>query len=205
MNAAKEMPRINTAWFRDRIVARQTSQRKIAKAMGLDPAAISLMLRGKRGVDPREAEMLAVELGVPLSEVLENMGVDITAGAQNTAPVKGWANASGAIHMGRAEGPRKVPVPVGMPANTIALRVQNEGFTDGWLVFYVEGTATVNECVGRLSVIQIQGKNEWYLRVLKRGYSKGTYTLIDSLGAGPSIEDVRVASASPVLWLKTSV
>jgi hypothetical protein len=205
MSATKSTAPIDTTWFKDLIIAKQISQRKLAKAMNMEPAAVSRMLRGQRGMDPSEAAGLARELGVPLSEVLEHIGIDSAAGAASTATVKGYVNSAGTVHLGKAEGPRKVPVPVGMASDATALRFQGDAFTDGWLCFYQPGSGSVTECLGRLAIIQVAGKSEWYCRVLKRGYTKGTYSLIDTLSGGATIEDVKVASATPVLWLKTSV
>lgn len=197
-------PKIDTAWFRDRIIVRHLSQRKLAKALGLDPAAMSLMLRGKRHILPTEAEKLAIELGVPLDEVLEHIGINTDAGAENTAPIVGISNDAGEVRLGRVEGPRRVPSPVGMPSGGSVLRVQGEGFVDGWLAFYVPSSTIDPAAIGRLAVVQIAGANEWYLRVLRRGYTKGTYNLQDVLGKGIAVEGVKVASAAPVLWLKTN-
>ncbi len=36
---------IDTEWFRDRLASRKLSQRGLAKAMGVDPSAVSLMFR----------------------------------------------------------------------------------------------------------------------------------------------------------------
>jgi transcriptional regulator with XRE-family HTH domain len=200
MNATK----INTAWFRDRIAARQTSQRKIAKAMKLDPAAVSLMLRGLRNVLPHEAEQLARELGVPLNEVLENLGVDVQAGAAGRATILGWADDEGVVRMQRpAEGPRKLEAPIGMPSDTGIVVRRSEGYTDGWAYYFVPGTSVGSDAVGRLCVCQVAGKAEWHLRVVRRGSSKGAWNLVCPFGKGDTLTDVRLASAAPVLWVKT--
>lgn len=203
MRTKDQQPNINTAWFRDRIIDRKTSQRKLAKAMHLDPAAISLMLRGKQGISPQHAEMFAIELGVPLADVLENIGVNATAGASETATIKGSVSDGGIVTMGKVVGSRKVAAPIGMASGSAVLRFHSEGYTDGWLAFYFPVTG-LSESVGRLCVIQVLGKNEWYLRVLRRNPDKkGTYTLVDAFTGRPALEDVRVASASPVVWIRT--
>ena len=47
---------INSKWFTDKLVERQLSQRGLAKLMGLDASAVSLMMRGKRRISIKEAD-----------------------------------------------------------------------------------------------------------------------------------------------------
>lgn len=203
MASKNASPSIDTAWFKDRIVARKTSQRKLAKALGMDPAAMSLLLRGMRGVSPLEAEGLARELGVPLGEVLARMGVDATAGARNQVGIVARVSEAGEMRMGRPqEGARRVPAPEGMPEDAAAFRIESEGFADGWLGYYQPADSVVVEAIGRFCVAQVAGKDEWHARVVRRGHGKGTYNLQDPFGRSATIEGVRLASASPVLWIK---
>lgn len=65
---------IDTRWFKDRLADRRLSQRQLAKRMGLDPAAVSLMLRGMRKLSAAEAADLARQLGVSTDEVLARAG-----------------------------------------------------------------------------------------------------------------------------------
>ncbi len=198
------MNAINTGWFKDRIAMKQMSQRKLAKALGLDPAAMSLMLRGRRTITPQEAEKMAAELGVPLTTVLEQIGLDVTAGASAKATIRGRTDDAGRVVMGRVEGPRRVEAPIGMADDAAAIRATRENFTDGWLYFYQPTDTITMDAVGRLCVAQVAGKDEWHLRVVRRGYSKGTWTLADPLGSHVPIENVRLSTAAPVLWIRTS-
>ena len=65
---------IDTNWFKERLAAKQLSQRKLAFMMGLDAAAMSLMLRGKRKMSVNEAAVIAQHLGVSAQEVLIKTG-----------------------------------------------------------------------------------------------------------------------------------
>lgn len=67
-------PQIDTGWFQGRLADKRLSQRQLAKRMGLDPAAVSLMLRGKRKMSAAEAADIAVLLGVSADEVLLHAG-----------------------------------------------------------------------------------------------------------------------------------
>ena len=69
---------VDTNWFRDRLADKRLSQRQLAKRMSLDPAAMSLMLRGKRRMSAAEAADIARYLGVEVKDVLARAGVDAT-------------------------------------------------------------------------------------------------------------------------------
>src|SRR5690606_15075873 len=49
---------VNRRWFVDLLHDRGISQRQLAFKIGLDPAAVSLMFSGKRGMRPEEAESI---------------------------------------------------------------------------------------------------------------------------------------------------
>lgn len=70
------MGEIDTRWFQDRLADKRLSQRKLASMMNLDPAAVSLMFRGKRKMSAAEASEIAKLLGVEASEVLMRAGAD---------------------------------------------------------------------------------------------------------------------------------
>lgn len=65
----------NTRWFQNRIADVRLSQRRVAKHLGLDPAAVSLMIRGKRKMSAAEAAELARLLGVTVNEVMRHAGI----------------------------------------------------------------------------------------------------------------------------------
>lgn len=65
----------NTRWFQNRIADVRLSQRRVAKHLGLDPAAVSLMIRGKRKMSAAEAAELARLLGVTVNDVMHHAGI----------------------------------------------------------------------------------------------------------------------------------
>jgi transcriptional regulator with XRE-family HTH domain len=69
------MKAIDTGWFKGLLHDRQISQRQLAFKMGMDPASMSLMLRGKRKMHLQDAELLARQLNVRVDEVLFHAGV----------------------------------------------------------------------------------------------------------------------------------
>ena len=69
------MKPIDTGWFKGLLADRQISQRQLAFRMDMDPASMSLMLRGKRKMKFDEAEKLSKFLRVRVDEVLYHAGV----------------------------------------------------------------------------------------------------------------------------------
>lgn len=195
---------INTRWFKDVLAEKQITQRNVSASLSLDPASVSLMLRGKRRLQLDEAAALAQLLGVPLDDVLYHAGIDPTAGAtRGSVPLMGWIDNEGEVHMRRPEGPRRAQAPAGMPENTVAVRFQTDDPSDGAVAYYVPKEGVDTDAVGRLCVVQLApaGKGPRYLRVVKRGYQRGTWTLVRQDGSKP-LENVELASASPVLWVR---
>lgn len=80
---------VDTRWFTDRIADKRLSQRRLAHLMGIDPGAMSLMLRGKRRMTIGEAGEIARLLGVEVEEVLMRAGADVRVpGSRVSADVR---------------------------------------------------------------------------------------------------------------------
>ena len=195
--------KMDMGWFRDRLADRGMEQQDLAKALDLDPAAISHMLRGRRRMQVSEATIIAKELGAPLSEVIARAGIDVPKAAKETVPLVGLVNAAGEVSMLRARDIRRVPIPPEVLAETVALRFQGEGEMDGWCFYYAPAKNVPREAIGRLCVIMAGDRG--MVRVLKHGYKPLRYNLLpwgnlaDSRGA---IENARVTAAAPVIWVK---
>ena len=69
------MKPIDTQWFKAVLAYKKISQRQLAFKMGMDPASMSLMLRGKRPMRMIEAEKMSAILAVPLDEILFHAGL----------------------------------------------------------------------------------------------------------------------------------
>jgi transcriptional regulator with XRE-family HTH domain len=130
---------VDTRWFRDRLADCKLSQRGLARAMGLDPAAVSLTLRGKREMKIAEAAQIARLLGVPADDVMEHAGVRV-ASKNVLVPVGATMDATAEVHFDLTSG-ESVPHPGGDIAEMVcACRCQTEGsemsHMDGWLLFW---------------------------------------------------------------------
>jgi len=184
---------IDTKWFQERIRDKRTSQRQLAFKMGLDPAAMSLLLNGKRGMNVHEAATLAVLLGQPLHEVLTRAGVE--------ALPKGGKLRPGAV------GPQFVVT--GKPASEtsaetpgdvyglIPLRVEDvDSHYYGWTFYYQPRADISADCIGRLCVVKTA--KETAIRFVKRSLGKGRM-LLECAG---EVLEANVLAASPVVWIR---
>lgn len=190
---------VDTKWFRDRIADQRMSQRGLARQLGLDAAAVSLMLRGKREMKIAEAAAIARLLGVPADEVMQHAGV-IIASKGTTVPVCSYLDANAEIHP-EAEG-LTVPHPGGdLPENLTAIQCRTAGtdldHMDGWIMFTsnrMDGSIQP-EAVGRLSVVRLKD-GVIYAAKISRGMKRGRWTLSSPVGV---MKDAEVEWAKPIL------
>lgn len=198
------MNNINTDWFRDKLAEKQLSQRGLAKLMGLDSAAVSLMLRGKRQMRISEAAMIANFLGVSPEEVIAHVGP--TTDTPAPIAIIGTVNGGGRIRWGDALG--EVPRPVGeLPLRCAAIQCRTAGtgsldYMDRWVLFIPEPhdiSEVRAECIDRLSVVRPAGGDSMIAQV-RRGYAPGRWNL-----RGPVVnaEETALDYAVPILLITT--
>lgn len=68
---------VDSRWFQSQLALNRLSQRRLAKLIGLDPSAVSLMFRGKRRMTAEEAAMVSRLLNVDVQEVMTRAGIDL--------------------------------------------------------------------------------------------------------------------------------
>lgn len=195
---------INTDWFVTRLADRSLSQRQLAKLMGLDSAAVSLMFRGKRKMALDEAAQLAVLLQSTTAEVLEAAGVPVT-GQGTRVKVIGYMHGDGSVGL-EAEGTHDtVDAPPGLPSDAVAIQCRTarteQDLVDGWLYYMSEKQLNPERAVGTFAMVAIKN-NGLQMAHVKRGYRKGTYNIADN--GGRVMQNVEIAWASPVYWIKTT-
>jgi len=189
---------VDTRWFRDRLADRQMSQRGLARALGLDAAAVSLMLRGKRAMRMTEAADIARLLGVPAGEVMKAAGVRASTSGESV-PVIGFVDGAGEAHW---QDDGSVPHPGGdMPAAVHAVQCKTGGtqldHMDGWLLFCASTApnGVQADAVGRLSFCRLRN-GVIFLAVPKHARTRGRW---DLSGPGSTAAGVDLEWAVPVL------
>lgn len=196
------MATIDTDWFADRLRVRDLSQRGLARLMGIDPAAVSLMPRGKRRITLEEAAQLAVLLDVSTTEVLQRAG--LPAHGERTVKMVGHMTHHYEVVM-EAEGAHEMVEPPGnVPNDTIAIQARTTGtemeMIDGYIYFIAGARRQPVESLGQLAMCAVKG-NGIKVAHVKRGYRRGAYNLVSD--RGDILTNVELAWASPVLWVKT--
>lgn len=193
---------VDTSWFRARLGDHGLSQRGAARLLGLDPAALSLTLRGRRAMKLTEAAELARLLGVPIEDVLARAGVEAMTGGM-AIPVAGWMDGMCEIHLDAELG--TVPHPGGdLAPGSSAIQSRTAGtpldYMDGWLIFAgppVERGAA--DHTGRLCLVRM-ARGVTYLAQLRRGYRRGHWNLN---GPAASMNDVALDWSAPVSQILT--
>ena len=117
---------MNTEWFKQKLAERKLSQRQLAKQMDLDPAAISLTLRGMRKMTNEEAHLLASKIGVPVTEVLRQAGIEVLDDVRSVK-VMGYVDTDSAVTLFPKRTYDKVVGPADCPEGTYALQMRTPG------------------------------------------------------------------------------
>lgn len=189
---------INTAWFVERLAERRISQRQLARLMGLDPAAISLMLRGKRRMTVDEAAQMAVLLQSTTTDVLVAAGVPVLGGER--VPVLGHLQPDGTVVLSAEGAHDTVEAPPGIPVEAAAVQSRAGDLTDGWLYFTSQAHGKPDACLGSLALVA-QRDGSLGIAHVRRGYRRGTFNLVNV--ANTALQSVELAWAAPVYWIRT--
>lgn len=206
--------RVDTQWFND-MISRTAygSQRRIARKIRgrhgrpLDPAALSLMLRGKRAMQISEARQFADILNVPLIEVLRRAGISVPDEQTKHVPVAGHIDKNGTLVMHSPDESELVPAPSDVPADSVVIRCQTArsdyALIDGWQFFVEKPGPAKPDHIGRFCVVSAKGHDPG-VAFVARGYKAGTYNLTAGIYFGHAhlIENATIDWASAVIWIR---
>jgi plasmid maintenance system antidote protein VapI len=191
---------MNTEWFRQLLATRKLSQRGLAKLLELDPAAVSLMLRGQRKMTNEEAHQVSLILGVPITEVLRQAGIEVTEDVRRVK-VAGHLDEQSTVTLFPKRTHDKVIGPADCPEGTYALQVRaSSSPTDGWMMFVSPSEDDPRAHLGQLCCVALDN-GDHVVAFVHRGYRSGTFNLVHS-SAKVLRTDASVAWASRVLWIK---
>lgn len=191
---------MNTDWFRDVLAAKKLSQRKLASLMELDPAAVSLMLRGQRKMTNEEAHQMSVILGVKVTEILRQAGIAVSDDVRQVK-VAGYIDEDAVVTLFPRRTHDKVVGPADCPEGTYALQKRTPNNPqDGWMYFISPAEDDPRAHLGQLCCIALDN-GEHLVCFLQRGYRTGTFNLIRCNGHAQRT-DANVVWAARVLWVK---
>jgi len=191
---------MNTEWFRHLLTAKKLSQRKLAKLLNLDPAAISLMLRGQRRMTNEEAHQISICLGVPITEVLRQAGIEVLDDVRRLK-VTGHVDDKSIVTLFPRRTHDRVIGPADCPEGSYALQMRSAGKPrDGWMLFVSPAEDDPRAHLGQLCCVALE-TGEHMIAFVQRGYRSGTFNLITASGETLRTDAVLVW-ASSVLWIK---
>ncbi len=192
---------MKTEWFRQLLATRKLSQRGLAKLMELDPAAVSLMLRGQRKMTNEEAHQVSLILGVPITEVLRQAGIEVSEDVRRVK-VTGYIDKDSCVTLFPKRTHDKVIGPADCPEGTYALQVRNPGSPkDGWMFFVSPSEDDPRANLGRVCCVALEN-GEHIIAVVQRGYRTGTFNLINGSNGEAVRTDAGLVWSSPILWIK---
>ena len=196
---------IDTRWFQNLIADRRLSQRRLAKQLGLDPAAVSLMFRGKRRMQMNEAADVARLLGVSMDEVLAHAGIrpprTESEFSELTIPLVYWMDGNGEMHA--LDPGERIEIKTVLPEDVVACQCRTAmspiEHMDRWVLIFQAPLRTGVQpgAVGRYSVMRLR-HGVMTAGYLREGYRRGTYAV-----HGPmNLMDAEVEWAAPVVLIQ---
>lgn len=192
---------MNTEWFRQVLASKKLSQRRLAALMELDPAAISLMLRGQRRMTNEEAHQMSIILGVKTTEVLRQAGIQVSDDVRHVK-VTGYIDADAVVTLFPKRTHDKVVGPADCPEGTYALQMRTPGNQkDGWMYFVSPSEDDPRAHLGQLCCVALEN-GDHLVAFVQRGYRSGTFNLLQSGTAEALRTDCVVVWASRILWIK---
>lgn len=194
--------KIDTQWFVDRLADRDLSQRGLAKLMNLDPAAVSLMFRGRRKMTMAEAAQLATILDVAPADMFERAGIATKHPKQ--VKLVGTVNGKGELISFGKGAHSYVDPPGDVPPETVAFQCKTAGTEldrmDGMIYFVDHVKSNPSHFLNVFCACALKA-GPTVISQVRKGYLRGTYNLI-RLGTNQTIENAQVAWASPITWAK---
>lgn len=191
---------MKTEWFSQLLASRKLSQRGLAKLMDLDPGAVSLMLRGKRKMTNAEAHQISTILGVGITEVLRQAGIEVRDDVRYVK-VTGYVDGDSLVTLFPRRTYDKVIGPADCPEGTYALQMRAPSTpSDGWMIFVSPAENDPRSHLNQLCCVALDN-GEHVVSFVQRGYRSSTFNLLHSSGRVLRT-DANVVWASPVLWIK---
>lgn len=199
---------VDTKWFDQVLRDRRLSRRQLAKRLGVDPSAVSLMFRGMRHMSIDRAAEIAQLLNVPVDELLRRAGSPLpatvpvrTGRGPRMVPVVGHFEGDGEVQLhitgDEIPGPDELPLKTGVLIGRTAAGPMR--LMDGWALYVAQHSNVPADIIGRYSVARTKS-GLVLLRWVTRSYQQGHYNLLSCFSA--SVENIELDWASPVIWIK---
>lgn len=192
---------VDREWFRDRLANIKMSQRKLAAHLDLDPAAVSLMLRGDRKITSSEAQRIADLFTVPVTEILRRAGIDVRDDVRKV-PLAGYVSPEATLELFDKSEREYIEAPADVPGGSYAAQVRDTASPhDGWVMIISGDKVEPERLMDRASACCI-GDDTVVTGIIKKGYKRGTFNLVITATKPQIMENAKIEWASPILWIK---
>lgn len=192
---------VDREWFRDRLADIKMSQRKLAKHLEVDPAAVTLMLRGERRITTAEAQEIAGVLGVPVTEIMRRAGIDVRDDVRRVA-LTGYLTTDAVIEEVEEGEPEFIEAPADVPGGSYAVQVRDHMSPhDGWVMIISGDKVDPERVIDRACACAVSD-GKVVTGVIKKGYKRGTFNLVITATQPKILENASIEWASPILWIK---
>lgn len=184
-----------------RIKAGFTSARKAAQALGVKESTYASHENGQTEPGREEVQFYARRFKASFTYILTGEG---KLGAQNLAPLMGRIGAGGDIEPEYEQVPEsgleEIELPIGVGVEAVAFEISGASmrpkYENGQLIICTRSSRDPESLIGLEVAVRTAGGKR-YLKTLKLGRRRGTYTL-ESFNADP-IVDVKLAWVGEIL------
>ena len=189
---------VDRRFFDSLMSDKDLSLRGLAKRMGLSHSQLSLAFSGDRKLQLEEAVQLSTIFGVPLTRIVQAMGVETKPVGDVRVSVIGYASEDGTVTTNDYDSIDRTTAPEGIPDDGFAVQFRTGGtpleWLDGTLLFCARPQPVDHSALGRLSVCQLK-EGPMVVAALRRGYKEHSYNLYGIYQQ----DNARLEWASPVL------
>jgi transcriptional regulator with XRE-family HTH domain len=190
---------VDRRFFEGLMRDKELSLRALAKRMGLGHSQLSLTFSGDRKLQLDEAAQLSSIFGVPLSRIIQAMGVEASPAGDTRVTVVGRVIGDGTVTINDHGTVERTSAPAGVPDDGMAIQFRTAGTPLEWLdatvMFCAKPDGISPSVLGRLCLVQIKG-GPMAVAAVRRGYAENSYNL-----SGPHSRDsAKLDWASVVLF-----
>jgi transcriptional regulator with XRE-family HTH domain len=174
------------------------SLRALARRMNLGHSQLSLTFSGDRRLQLDESVQLSSIFGVPLSRIIQAMGLSAPTAGDMRVTVIGRVGGDGTVTLSEPGSVDRTTAPAGVPEDGIAVQFGTADTAMGWLdatvMFCAKPDGVPPSALGRLCLVQVKD-GPMAVAAVRRGYQDGSFNLFGLHHR----ENVSLAWASPVL------
>jgi len=188
---------LDAKWFRGKLKDRRLTQRALANQLGIDPAQVTNLFKGRRRMRLDEASVIAQFLNTTVEDVLTHAGLPVQSDGKRPILLAGYVDDVGEVHIEKGA-EAHVIAPAALDPGTLAVRSRAPDMLRGALLFFKPAEIVDAAAIGRLAAVRLS-QGPWLIRTVQPGVEAGMF---DLYWPTTLIEGARLTAAVPVLWIK---